>query len=220
MKIQITLFKVKNLKPKQIKMMRLLSLSLLTLFLLASCTQGEVSEMNNDTDMDTETSEMATDIQKATAVLYPTEGNEIGGVVVFTQTDEGVRVEATVTGLDAETRHGFHIHQFGDCRAADGTSAGGHYNPEGVEHGAPTADIRHVGDLGNIPANAQGTADVDFVDSHIALNGAHSIIGRGVIVHAGADDFESQPTGAAGSRLACGVVGIANPDVAMSESGM
>lgn len=193
--------------------MRNLLVSLMTLFLLASCSQGDMSDSATETEMEEESVETAPEITQATAVLSPTEGNEIAGVVTFTQTDEGVRVEATVSGLEAESRHGFHIHQYGDCRAPDGTSAGGHFNPEDVEHGAPTADIRHVGDLGNLPANAQGTADVDFVDTHVQLNGPNSVLGRGVIVHAGTDDFESQPTGDAGSRLACGVIGVANPDV-------
>jgi len=170
-------------------------------------------DSNTEAGVDEESEAMAPEIEKATAVISPTNGNETTGVVTFTQTDEGVRVEATVAGLDAESRHGFHIHQYGDCRAPDGTSAGGHFNPEDVEHGAPTADIRHVGDLGNLPTNAQGTAEVDFIDTHLELNGPHSILGRGVIVHAGTDDFETQPTGAAGARLACGVVGVANPDI-------
>lgn len=195
--------------------MKYLSVSLLTIFLLASCTQGEMSESNMESEetMTQETMEEGPEITQATAVISPTEGNNTAGVVTFTQTDNGVRVEATISGLDQEARHGFHIHQYGDCRATDGTSAGGHFNPEGVDHGAPTDDMRHVGDLGNLPSNAQGTADVDFVDSHLSFSGPGSILGRGVIVHAGTDDFESQPTGAAGSRLACGVIGVANPDV-------
>lgn len=214
MKTRLSLFIHSETKTKtQIKTMRYLSVSLLTIFLLASCSQGDMSDADTQVDTEQETVETAPEITQATAVLSPTDGNETAGVVTFTQTDEGVRVEATVSGLDAEARHGFHIHQYGDCRAPDGTSAGGHFNPEDVEHGAPTADIRHVGDLGNLPTNAQGTAEVDFVDTHVELNGPNSVLGRGVIVHAGTDDFESQPTGAAGSRLACGVIGVANPDV-------
>lgn len=197
--------------------MRLLSLSLLTLFLFASCAQEEGMEMETTTEQETDVIETVPEIEKATAVLHPTEGNNIAGVVVFTATDQGVRVEATVTGLDPDTRHGFHIHQYGDCRAPDGTSAGGHYNPTDEEHGAPSDDIRHMGDLGNIPANAQRTASVDFIDEEVVLNGSNSIIGHGVIVHAGEDDLTSQPTGAAGARLACGVIGVANPEVAITQ---
>lgn len=197
--------------------MRYLSLSLLTLFLFASCAQQEGSEMNTSAEQDTDVIEMGQEIEKAAAVLHPTEGNNAAGVVVFTLTDQGVQVEATVTGLEPDTRHGFHIHQYGDCRAPDGTSAGGHYNPSGEEHGAPSDDIRHMGDLGNLPANAQGTASADFIDTHVKLNGPNSILGRGMILHAGEDDLTTQPTGAAGARLACGVIGIANPEVAITN---
>lgn len=173
--------------------------------------------MNTSAEQDTDVIEMGQEIEKAAAVLHPTEGNNAAGVVVFTLTDQGVQVEATVTGLEPDTRHGFHIHQYGDCRAPDGTSAGGHYNPSGEEHGAPSDDIRHMGDLGNLPANAQGTASADFIDTHVKLNGPNSILGRGMILHAGEDDLTTQPTGAAGARLACGVIGIANPEVAITN---
>ncbi len=106
--------------------------------------------------------------------------------------------------------HGFHIHQFGDCSSGDGKSAGGHFNPMNTAHGAPSDEIRHVGDLGNISANSDGVAHFDFVDTGISLAGEANILGRGVILHEVADDLTSQPTGAAGSRLACGVIGIAN----------
>lgn len=144
-------------------------------------------------------------VVKAVAHLSPTENSQVQGTVVFTQTDGGVRVEATVEGL-APGEHGFHIHEFGDCSAPDGTSAGGHFNPEGVEHGAPDAAVRHVGDLGNLTADENGKARYDRVDSLLSFTGAHNIIGRGVIIHAAADDLTSQPTGAAGARLACGVI--------------
>ncbi len=147
-------------------------------------------------------------ISKAVVSLYPTEGNSAHGVVWFTKVVGGVKVEGRIEGLPAGT-HGFHIHQFGDCSASNGKSAGGHFNPEGSEHGGPSSEIRHVGDLGNISADTAGSASFDFLDERIALSGKRSILSRGVIIHEAADDFTSQPTGAAGSRLACGVVGIA-----------
>lgn len=197
--------------------MRKLSISLLALFLFASCAQQQGSQMNSEGEMGS--MDEAPAIEMATAVISPTEGNNISGIVTFTKTDTGVRVEATVSGFEPETLHGFHIHEFGDCREPDGTSAGGHFNPEGVEHGGPTDEIRHVGDLGNLSADEGGTATADFVDEHIKLSGPHSIIGRGVIIHAGQDDFVSQPTGNAGPRMGCGVVGIANPSVMMGGMG-
>jgi len=146
-------------------------------------------------------------IFNAVAVLVPTEGSEARGVVTFAQTDTGVHVVADLTGLEPG-RHGFHIHEFGDCSASDGTSAGGHFNPEGTAHGAPSASVRHVGDLGNVTADEAGNAHYELTDDYMSFAGTHSIIGRGVIVHAGEDDLTTQPTGAAGPRAACGVIGI------------
>ena len=139
----------------------------------------------------------------AIAVLSPTEGNDLQGTVTFNQTPEGVRVQANLTGLTAGTEHGFHVHQYGDCSASDGTSAGGHFNPHGADHAGPDAASRHVGDLGN------SEATYDRVDTQLAFEGESSIIGRAVIVHGGIDDLSSQPSGAAGPRIACGVIGIA-----------
>jgi superoxide dismutase, Cu-Zn family len=142
---------------------------------------------------------------RALATLAPTEGNEAAGTVEFVTDGDNVRVIAKVTGLSPGV-HGFHVHEVGDCSAPDGTSAGGHFNPEGMEHGAPDATMRHAGDLGNLEANEAGVAELDRVDGQLALDGTHSVVGRSVIVHADPDDLVSQPTGAAGARVACGVI--------------
>lgn len=146
----------------------------------------------------------ASEPTRASAVISPTEGNEAQGTVEFMQEAGGVRVTARLTGL-SEGDHGFHIHEKGDCSAADGTSAGGHFNPEGKAHGAPDAAERHIGDLGNITADASGQARYNRLDTHIRLGGADRIVGLAVIVHRDPDDF-SQPTGAAGPRVGCGVI--------------
>jgi superoxide dismutase, Cu-Zn family len=145
---------------------------------------------------------------RAVAVLHPTAGSSVAGEVGFSKADGGVKVSAHITGL-TPGKHGFHIHEFGDCTAADGTSAGGHFNPTGSPHGAPTDAKRHEGDMGNVEANAEGVADLEYVDTHASFEGGASILGRGVIVHAAADDFKTQPTGNAGGRVACGVIGAA-----------
>jgi Cu-Zn family superoxide dismutase len=145
---------------------------------------------------------------RAVAVLSPTAGSAVRGTVTFTVAQGGVRITAQLEGL-APGDHGFHVHEFGDCTAADGTSAGGHFNPAGAPHAGPDAGTRHVGDLGNLSADTQGMASYDRVDRTVTLDGPHSVIGRGVIVHAGADDLASQPTGNAGGRVACGVIGVA-----------
>ena len=146
----------------------------------------------------------------AIAVLQSPDG-KVTGTLHFTGDGTSVRVHGSISGL-AAGRHGFHVHEFGDCSAADYTSAGGHFNPTKEPHAAPADAKRHVGDLGNIEAAADGTAAVDVKDTRLAFEGPRSIVGRAVIVHAKADDLKTQPTGDAGGRVACGVVGIAKPE--------
>jgi Cu-Zn family superoxide dismutase len=107
-------------------------------------------------------------------------------------------------------KHGFHVHEFGDCSMADGVCAGGHFNPTGSPHGSPDAAKRHVGDFGNLTADESGKATYKRVDKLITFSGPNSIIGRSIIVHAAPDDF-SQPSGNAGARIGCGVIGIGDP---------
>jgi Cu-Zn family superoxide dismutase len=147
-------------------------------------------------------------ITKAIAILHPTKsGGEAHGEVIFTKVDGGIRVEAEIRGL-TPGKHGFHVHEFGDTSSPDAMSAGSHFNPMKSEHGAPTSEKRHVGDLGNLEASTRGVAKVDFVDPHLSFSGPTSIIGRGVIVHEKPDDF-GQPVGNAGGRVAAGVIGVA-----------
>ncbi|MCH7516845.1 MAG: superoxide dismutase family protein [Bacteroidetes bacterium] len=152
-----------------------------------------------------ETKVESDDITKAICVLHPTAGNDVRGIITFTKTEYGIKIVADVEGL-TEGKHGFHIHEFGDCSSGDGKSAGGHFNPAGVAHAGPDAEERHIGDLGNITADANGTAHADFVDSRLRIMGDYSIVGKGVILHADPDDMSSQPTGAAGARISCGVI--------------
>jgi superoxide dismutase, Cu-Zn family len=151
---------------------------------------------------------MGKDPAKAIALLSPAKDKTVKGVVTFTQTDKGVKVYAHLEGL-TPGKHGFHIHEFGDCTAADLTSAGGHFNPTQMSHGAPGDEMRHSGDLGNIVADDKGMAVLEWVDPMMQLSGPNSIIGHAVIVHAKEDDLKTQPTGNAGGREACGVIGIA-----------
>jgi Cu-Zn family superoxide dismutase len=131
--------------------------------------------------------------------------------VGFTQEGESVKVVAEIEGLVPGQKHAFHIHQYGDCSAPDASSAGGHYNPEGHQHGLPETENRHAGDFGNVQADDQGKAHYEITVTNISVSGPNNpIIGRGVIVHAKPDDG-SQPTGNAGGRIACGVIGVANP---------
>jgi len=150
-------------------------------------------------------------VSKAVAVLNPLGGSGVTGTVTFTRAEGGVKVSAHLKGL-TEGAHGFHIHQYGDCSAPDGTSAGGHFNPTAQPHAGPTAASRHTGDMGNVVASKDGTATLEYVDTHASFEGENSILGRGVIVHEKADDLTSQPTGAAGGRVACGIIGVAKAE--------
>jgi superoxide dismutase, Cu-Zn family len=150
------------------------------------------------------------EVTKAVAVLNPTEGNKVHGVVTFTQAGANVKIVAHIEGL-TPGKHGFHIHEFGDCSSKDGSSAGGHFNPANAPHGAPEAAQRHAGDMGNIEADQNGVAHLEYNDPMAKMNGHGAIIGHGMIVHANPDDLKTQPTGNAGGRQACGVIGVAKP---------
>lgn len=147
-------------------------------------------------------------ITKAICELYPTQGNVTQGTVTFEMTDEGMQVTVKISGL-TPGKHGFHIHEYGDCTAPDGTSAGGHFNPSMHEHAGPNDAIRHEGDMGNVTADANGNVSMEYIDKMLTFSGDSSIIGRGIIVHADEDDLKTQPTGNAGPRVACGVIGVA-----------
>ena len=150
-------------------------------------------------------------INEAVAVIHPTAGQQCHGIVRFKQDGDSVKVVADLQGLNAGQKHAFHIHQYGDCSAPDAMSAGGHYNPEGHQHGLPDKQNRHAGDLGNLQADDQGNAHYEFTIDNVSVSGQKNpIIGRAVIVHAKVDDG-GQPVGNAGSRIGCGVIGIANP---------
>lgn len=142
----------------------------------------------------------------ATAVLAPTSGSTAAGTVTFKELADGsVRVAVSLTGVP-EGVHGFHIHDKGDC-GDNGNAAGGHFNPHGTAHGAPAAEARHAGDFGNLTADPQGRIRAEFTTRSITVSpGTASAVGRGVILHANPDDLQTQPTGNAGGRIACGVV--------------
>lgn len=148
--------------------------------------------------------------KKAVAVIHGFGDHPVKGVIHFMATDDGVEIIGEISGLKPG-KHGFHIHEFGDCSSADPKCHGGHFNPDKKKHGGPSDVERHVGDLGNITANGRGVAEIRMTDRQIALSGPHSIIGRAVILHAGVDDLKTDPAGNAGDRIAGGVVGIANP---------
>ena len=144
----------------------------------------------------------------ASATLVPLGNSSVTGRLLLTElADGGVKVTGQIHGLGSAGLHGFHVHEHGDCSAADGSSAGGHFNPGGKEHGDPADADSHLGDLGNVQADHAGNATVFVVKKGATLDdSAASWSGRALIVHAKVDDLHSQPAGDAGARVACAVI--------------
>ncbi len=141
----------------------------------------------------------------ASATLRNAEGEEVG-TATFTQTEGGVVLVAEVTGVERDGPHGFHVHEVGDCVPPDFKAAGGHFNPRETAHQCPPDPVRHAGDFGNIEI-VEGAGRLEIgSDLVTVVPGEISVVGRAVILHEGTDDCVGQPTGDAGSRLACGVV--------------
>ncbi len=127
------------------------------------------------------------------------------GSVTFTQDGDAVAVVADLGGVDRPGKHGFHLHEHGTCDAHDAfASAGGHWNRDGSPHACPPTTPRHAGDMGNVEIGADGAAHFETLLQAMTVD---DLSGRALILHAGEDDCSTQPTGNAGDRLACGVIG-------------
>jgi len=139
------------------------------------------------------------------------EGSTLEGKVTFNELPgSGISIHAEISGVNPMGKRGFHIHEFGSCADA-GKAAGGHYNPQEVEHGLlehDGFDHAHAGDLGNIEIGEDGTGSLDVFIPGLALSaGERTIGGRAVVLHEKEDDF-GQPTGNAGGRIGCGTIVI------------
>jgi Cu-Zn family superoxide dismutase len=142
----------------------------------------------------------------ATVALQALQQSGVTGTLKLAAVADGGELTGEIDGLEPGSKHGFHIHEKGDCSAPDGSSAGGHFNPAHTDHGA-VEGASHVGDLGNVVANDEGVATVSVLKHGATLTqGDTAVVGRAVIVHAGEDDLKTQPTGGAGARVACGVI--------------
>lgn len=143
---------------------------------------------------------------KAAATLEPRSGSKVSGTVSFQAVGQKVRVEASIAGL-TPGEHGFHVHEVGDCSAADATSAKGHFNPAAKSHGHHGSAERHAGDMPNLVADSTGKAMLSAeLDTLSLTEGAAGILNRSVVIHADPDDYKSQPAGNSGKRVACGVI--------------
>ncbi len=162
------------------------------------------------------------DISKPSAVkaiaIMDTSGNMIGALSLSGLGPEGVKLSVAVDGVGLSTgTHAMHFHEIGQCEAPSFKSAGGHYNPAKVAHGTKTAegspsDGPHAGDMMNIEIISAHSAPITVINSRVSLYGEHGLPalldadGTALIVHAGADDYQSQPSGAAGPRMACAAI--------------
>ncbi|MFZ2235151.1 MAG: superoxide dismutase family protein [Dokdonella sp.] len=133
---------------------------------------------------------------------------KVSGDLTLTAEAGGVHISGTINGLTPGTQHGFHIHETGDCSAADFKSAGGHFNPSNMQHGNPSSDMHHAGDMMNLAVNDSGSATLDVTVPGVTLGdgGTDDVMSRAIVIHAGPDDYTSQPAGDSGSRIACGVI--------------
>jgi len=139
-------------------------------------------------------------------MMEPKSDSNVKGEVTFSESEGKVHMMAKLSGL-TEGEHAIHIHDKADCSSADGKSTGGHWNPTGTPHGKwGAAEGYHKGDIGNFMADAEGNATVEFATEEWCIgcdDDTKNIVGKGVIVHQGVDDFTSQPSGAAGARVSC-----------------
>ncbi|MDF4221909.1 superoxide dismutase family protein [Maribacter sp. M208] len=187
-----------------------IELALLALLLTFSCKEvkKEASEAKEEVEdlMDEAKAEMNDEETVVKFMLEPKSDSNVKGEVTFTQDDDEVEMVAMLSGL-SEGEHAIHIHQTADCTAADGSSAGGHWNPTNEPHGKwGASEGYHKGDIGNFTADADGNAKVEFETDEWCIgcdDENKNILGKGVIVHQGVDDYTSQPSGAAGARVSC-----------------
>lgn len=146
--------------------------------------------------------------RRAVAKLEAKSGSDLSGEAYFVQKDDGtVDFGVNIHGV-SPGEHAVHIHEFGDCSAEDASSAGGHWNPTNEQHGKWGSEHFHLGDIGNIQVDEEGSGTLTMTTDRwtLADTGDRSVLGKSIIVHAGADDFESQPAGNAGARIGCGVI--------------
>lgn len=143
----------------------------------------------------------------ATAEFIDREGRNVG-TAALTEAGQGVIIRAELQELP-EGWHGLHIHQTGKCDGPDFKSAGGHFNPGRAKHGFKGEHGPHAGDLPNIYVQSDGTAKLEIFTDHASLGGDDGILdadGSALVIHAGADDYRTDPAGASGDRIACAVI--------------
>ena len=145
---------------------------------------------------------------QVTAMIESRSGSTVTGTATFTQAGGAVHIVVDVNNAP-EGVHAVHLHEKGDCSAPDATSAGGHFNPTHMAHGAPEAAQHHAGDFGNMTVGADGHGHLELDSTMLTVApGEMSVVGHAIVVHGKADDMTTQPTGNAGGRIGCGVVAL------------
>lgn len=195
--------------------MKKIQLTCLSLAILGmvSCKNDTKKEMETDEESSQEMVKEEVEVEKTPSsnmiafnLVSKSESNATGKVEI-SEKEGTVTLKAKIMGLEPGT-HAIHIHENADCSAADGTSAGGHWNPTFENHGKwGDAGGYHKGDIGNFEADADGNGSVSITTSEWCIgcdDEKKNIVGKSIIVHQGADDFTSQPSGAAGARVSCG----------------
>ncbi|MEN2413580.1 superoxide dismutase family protein [Flavobacterium mesophilum] len=151
------------------------------------------------------TNTKSNDAKTLTVNLEPKSNSTVSGTATFTEKNGKVTFTAKVAGLQPGV-HAIHIHEKSDCSAADGSSAGGHWNPTFKKHGKWGVGEYHKGDIGNFTADAKGNGTITLTTDEWCVgcgDATKDVLGKGLIVHQGTDDFTTQPTGNAGGRVAC-----------------
>ncbi|WP_136468115.1 superoxide dismutase family protein [Flagellimonas onchidii] len=171
-----------------------------------SCKQPKKETETKSEEVVEEVKEEIIEVKSIKFSMEPKSDSNVGGEVTFTEENGNVIMKASLTGL-TEGEHAIHIHEKADCSSADGKSTGGHWNPTFQPHAKWGAEGGyHKGDIGNFVADAEGNATVDFATNEWCIgcdDETKNIVGKAVIVHQGVDDYTSQPSGAAGARVAC-----------------
>jgi superoxide dismutase, Cu-Zn family len=191
--------------------MKYLSKILMTagVIMFVACGSEKKEEAKDEMTTETEMEEEEDAKPEAMAMIASASGSTLSGEATFLDNGDGtVTLNLKVSGA-VPGEHALHLHQNGDCSAVDATSAGGHWNPAMKDHGKRMeSGAFHAGDIDNLVVGADSTGTLTMVVKGWSVGGADStnVIGRAVILHAKADDFVSQPSGAAGTRVGCGVV--------------
>jgi Cu-Zn family superoxide dismutase len=142
--------------------------------------------------------------EQASAALMNANGESVG-TVTLSESPHGTLLHAKLENLPAGA-HAFHVHAVGVCEPPF-KSAGGHYNPGGAKHGIESAEGMHVGDMPNIHVPDSGALEIEVLNTLLKLDAAlFDEDGAALVIHDGPDDYVSDPAGAAGPRIACGVI--------------